>query len=117
MAWLCLSGSFARAGLGYRWGGSVDVMGDSCDVGPYRAVRSAAVAAQQGRSRITLPDEAMVALRVEGRTAPPKLVIRGPGGRRIVSPSEDGQIEKGRYAIAEEPAERATHVVIARVGH
>ena len=36
-----------RAGLGYRWGGSVDVMGDSCDVGPYRAVRSAAAAAQQ----------------------------------------------------------------------
>jgi hypothetical protein len=103
-----------RAGLGYRWGGSVDVMGNSCDVGPYRAVRSAAAAGQERRRSITLPDEAMVALRVEGRTAPPKLVIRGPGGRRIVSPSEDGQIEKGRYAIAEEPAERATHVVIAR---
>ena len=104
-----------RAGLGYRWGGSIDVMGDSCDVGPYRAVRSAAAAGAQPRRRdITLPDEAMVALRVEGRTAPPKLVIRGPGGRRIVSPSEAGRIEKGRYAIAEEPAERVTHVVIAR---
>ena len=105
-----------RAGLGYRWGGGVDVMGDSCDVGPYRAVRSAAAAGQQQqRRRLKLPaDEAMVALRVEGRTAPPKLVIRGPGGRRIVSPSEAGRIEKGRYVIAEEPSERATHVVIAR---
>ena len=104
-----------RAGLGYRWAsGSVDVMGDSCDVGPYRAVRSAAAAGQPGRRLLTLPDEAMVALRVEGRTAPPKLVIRGPGGRRIVSPAEAGRIEKGRYVIAEEPAERATHVVIAR---
>ena len=100
-------------GLGYRWSpAKLDVMGDSCDVGRYRAVRLGAAAAQGGH-RLTLPDEPMVALRVEGTSAPPKLVITGPGGRRIVSPSEAGDIEDDRHVIVEEPAERATHVLIA----
>jgi hypothetical protein len=100
-------------GMGYRWTpAKFDVMGNSCDVGPYRAARIAAFTAQGGR-RLTLPDEAAVALRVEGTDAPPKLVITGPGGRRIASPAEPGAIEDGRYAIVEEPAERVTHVLIA----
>ena len=100
-----------NAGMGYRWSSAgPDVMGNSCDVGPYRAARLAAVAAQAAR-RLTLPDEGLVALRVEGETAPPKLVITGPGGRRIVSPSEAGAIEDGRYVIVEDPAERVTHVL------
>jgi hypothetical protein len=99
-------------GLGYAWSSAkLDVLGNSCDLGPYRAVRLGAAAAQGGR-RLTLPAEALVALRVEGTTAPPKLVITGPGGRRIVSPSEPGAIEDGRYVIAEDAEERATHVLI-----
>jgi hypothetical protein len=102
-----------RGGVGYTWGpGKLDVMGDSCDVGPYRAVR-AAVAAQDSR-RLTLRDEALVALRVEGTTAPPKLEITGPDGRRIVSPSEAGEIVDGSHVIVEEPEERATHVLIVK---
>ena len=102
-----------RGGLGYRWSPArFDVMGNSCDVGPYRAVRIAAAAAQGGH-RLTLRDEPLVALRVEGRAAPPKLVITGPGGRRIVSPSGAGDIEDDSHVIVEEPAERVTHVLIA----
>jgi hypothetical protein len=40
-------------------------------------------------------------------------VTTGPGVRWIVSPTEAGAIEDGRYAIVEEPAERVTHVLIA----
>ena len=99
-------------GMGYRWTpAKFDVMGNSCDVGPYRAARVAAFTAQGGR-RLTLPDEPAVALRVEGTDAPPKLVIRGPGGRRIASPAEAGAIEDGRYAIVE-PGGARTHVLIA----
>ena len=104
--------SRVSAGMGYAWSpAKLDVMGNSCDVGPYRAVRLAARAAQDGR-RLRLPREALVALRVEGTTAPPKLVITGPDGRRIVSPSEAGDIVEGSHVIVEEPAERATHVLI-----
>jgi hypothetical protein len=39
-------------------------------------------------------------------------VITGPDGRRIVSPSEAGDIVEGSHVIVEEPAERATHVLI-----
>ena len=103
-----------RGGVGYSWApDKLDVMGNSCDVGPYRAARIAATAAQDGR-RLTLRDEALVALRVEGTTAPPKLVITGPDGRRIVSPSEAGDIVDGSHVIVEDPAERATHVLIVK---
>jgi hypothetical protein len=103
-----------RGGLGYAWSpGRLDLLGNSCDVGPYRAVRLAAVAAQDSR-RLTLPGEGLVSLRVEGTTAPPKLVITGPDGRRIVSPSEAGDIVEGSHVIVEEPAERATHVLIVK---
>jgi hypothetical protein len=106
--------SRVSAGMGYAWSpGRLDVMGNSCDVGPYRAVRLATAAAQGGR-RLTLPREAVVALRVEGTTAPPKLVITGPDGRRVVSPSEAGDIVEGSHVIVEDPAERATHVLIVR---
>jgi hypothetical protein len=103
-----------KGGMGYTWApGKLDVMGNSCDVGPYRAARIAATAAQDSR-RLTLRDEAMVALRVEGTTAPPKLVITGPDGRRIVSPSEAADIVDGSHVIVEEPEERATHVLIVK---
>jgi hypothetical protein len=101
-------------GMGYAWSApKPDVLGNSCDVGPYRAARVAAAAAQGGR-RLRLRDQGLVALRIEGTTAPPKLVITGPDGRRIVSPSEAGDIVDGSHVIVEEPAERATHVLIVK---
>ncbi len=99
-------------GLGYRWTpAQLNVMGNSCDVGPYRATRTLAISAQE--RGITMPDEPAVALRIEGADAPPKVVLTGPGGRRIASPAEAGAIEEGRYVIVEDAAENVTHVLIA----
>ena len=102
-----------RGGLGYRWGGSgPDVMGGSCDVAPYRAVRSAVVSAA-GERTLRLPDEPVVALRIEGTTRPPKVSVTGPGGRRIASPAAAGVIDQGSHVIAEDPQARTTQVLIA----
>jgi hypothetical protein len=103
-----------RAGLGQRWSPSrFDLMGSACDVGPYRAVR-AAIASQSGERRLDLPNEPAVALRVEGTGAPPKVVVTGPDGRRIGSPTAAARIDEGSHVIVEDPREDVTHVVIAR---
>jgi hypothetical protein len=99
-----------RGGAGYRWGGGgVDVMGGSCDVGPYRAQKSA-VAAGGGRT-IRLRREPAVALRITGRGAAPKVLIVGPGGRRIVA-DRAGRLERDRYYYVEDaPAETASIMI------
>jgi hypothetical protein len=103
----------ARAGAGYRWGNGshVDVMGQSCDVGPYRAQKSA-VDAAAGVSRIQIARQPAVALKIAGLGRPPNVSIKGPGGREIVA-NGPGQLKRGKYYFVEDPQTNTTSVVLA----
>jgi hypothetical protein len=101
-------------GGGYTWStGSAQAMGSSCHLDSYRAARSARIA-QSGVVTVDIPDEPAVALRLHGSTAPPEVELIGPDGRRIVSPSADGEIKRGSHVFVEDDRSRTSSVVIAK---
>jgi hypothetical protein len=101
------------AGLGYKWGArGPDVLGNSCDLGPYRAARSAVVSAAGDRT-VIFGREPGVGVRLKGVTAPPEVVLVGPDGRRISTPAALGRIDQGDSVIAKDPETRVTEVLVA----
>ncbi len=102
-----------RGGVGVRWGGSVDLMGDSCDVGPYRAARSARVAAA-GVYTVQVPsgDTALV-LKAQGLGRAPGVELIAPDGKTYSSPLIAAKIVPGQDAFVKDPQTRATQVFIA----
>ena len=107
-----------QAGVGYRYGGSVDLLGSSCDLSPYAAVRSASTAraaAGAGLSERIRSGTKAVALRVHGTNGPPKVVVRGPGGTTITSPATGSAAQqKGRYVLAENASDGTTSVLLVK---
>lgn len=103
----------ARAGAGYRWGNGshVDVMGQSCDVGPYRAQKGAKDAAA-GVTAIQIARQPAVALKIAGLSAPPNVSITGPNGTQVLA-NGAGQLEQGKYYFVEDPQTNTTSVVLA----
>lgn len=101
-----------RAGAGYRWGGSVDVMGKSCDVGGYRAQRSARLSAA-GVHTLTLKGGVGTVLRLQGSTAPPKVRLTGPNGRQIVL-AKVGALVRNHHYYVEDVNDKSTRVFIVR---
>ena len=88
-------------------------MGQSCDVGPYRATRRPSSAdAAAGATTITLARAPAVALKIRGVLRAPNVSITGPGGRRILADSA-GQLARNKYYYLENPRDDTTSVVIA----
>jgi hypothetical protein len=59
------------------------------------------------------PNTRAVSYRIHGTNGPPKIMLRGPGGRTIASPLHTtGSLQKGRYFLAENPTDGTTDVVI-----
>jgi hypothetical protein len=101
------------AGLGYKWGARLpDLLGNSCDLGPYRAARSAVVSAAGDRT-VVFGNEPGVGVRIKGVTAPPEVVLIGPDGRRISTPAAQGRIDKGEDVIAKDPEKLVTKMLVA----
>ena len=103
-----------RGGVGVRWpNGSPSLMGDSCDIGPYQATRSARAAAA-GTFRLTVaPGSAVLALQVQGRAAAPKLELIAPDGTRYSSPRAAAKIVAGKEVFAQDSRNATTAVDIA----
>lgn len=108
------------AGFGYAWGASsAHLLGSTCDFSPYQPTLSAA-AAQVRAARSGIPVRIAagtnaIALRIHGTNGPPKIVIRGPGGTTIASPSHRlGKFSKGHYLLAENRSDGTTDVLIVR---
>ncbi|HWI72773.1 MAG TPA: hypothetical protein VNT55_12540, partial [Baekduia sp.] len=78
----CAKTFIADFGAGVKWGEGVDLMFTGCDIGPYRAVASAAQAG--GARSVTfasgLPSGVVA---VTGQGAPPHVALVGPGGARV----------------------------------
>ncbi len=107
-----------RTGFGHRWkSGTVDIFANSCDFGPYRPTRAVGRAAQAGSPlpQTIAKGTAAVSWRIAGSDGPPKVVIRGPGGAVISSPSVGRSAQvKGRYMLVENPTNGTTNVVLIK---
>ncbi len=78
----CAKTFIADFGAGYKWGDGLDLMFTGCDVGPYRAVASAAQAGATRQLKFGAgAPSGFVA--VTGQGAPPHVALVGPGGVRI----------------------------------
>jgi PKD repeat protein len=110
-----------RTGFGYQWHGSVDVMGDSCDVGPWRPAGGPAVASAAGvRAGVLRAPGSPYQLRIKAGTilesvrlhgagGPPDVTVTGPDGTRIEASALQGASRQtGRYLIAQNPQDATT---------
>lgn len=103
-----------RAGFGYRYGSSVSLLGNSCDLSGYASARTAQAAGAGLSERIRGGTRA-VAFRVSGTDGPPKIVVRGPGGTTISSPQTGTALQrKGRFVLAENPSDGTTSVLLLK---
>ncbi len=103
-----------RAGAGIHWsGGGVQLMGDSCDVGPYRAAKSAQATAAGIYSLQVAPGSTALNLQAQGKSAAPGLVLISPNGTRYASPKAAAKIDVNHYTFAKDPLNHATDVMIA----
>jgi hypothetical protein len=109
------------AGAGYTWGAPLpEVMAGSCSIAQWRIARPAAVSAQDGAGHTFVVPEGSpaIAIRVHGDGAPPRIVLSGPGGRRIASPAgASGAFVQDDHLLAENPGDNTTSVLIAKPRH
>lgn len=107
-----------KAGFGHVYGEGVDLLGNSCDFAPYSATRATgalARLAQVGSAQQIAPGTKAVSLRVRGTDGPPKVVVRGPDGTVITSPTDKtGARRKGKYMLAENKTNGTTSVLLVR---
>jgi hypothetical protein len=101
-----------RAGVGHRWGGGFDVMGDSCDVGPYRAARSARVSAAGDFTVKVNPGETALVLKALGTNKAPDVELVAPNGQTFTSPHVAAKIVRDREAFVKDPRTHATQVML-----
>ena len=90
------------AGAGYMWRGGFQLMATSCDVGPYRAQRAAAIAAASGPRTITLPNAPGVTLKFGGLGGPPKFELISPGGKDVIMANQTGRFVPHEYLYAQQ---------------
>lgn len=111
-----------RAGAGYLWATKqLSLMGNSCDMGPYRVMRRRRAVASAGdgdRLTVRVRGGQATVFRLVGRDAPPQVRLTGPGGRTITSPQGGANtrtaIEKGSHILAEDAATNTTAVAVAQ---
>jgi len=106
-----------QAGVGWKYSTRVDLLGNSCDLSPYSATRSlfAARAAGVGLSERIRPGARAVSLRIHGTKGPPKVVVRGPDGTTITSPTVGSAAQsKGHYLLAENGTDGTTSVLLIK---
>ena len=104
-------------GFGYRWGaGSAQLLGGSCDFSSYEPagfVSDLATAASAGLHLQVAQGTQAVALRIHGTMGPPKIVLHGPGGAIIASPSHaTATLHKGHYLLVENKSDATTDVML-----
>lgn len=103
-----------RAGFGARWGGEANLMGDECDVGPYRAARSARVSAAGEQVLNVAAGQTGLVLKIQGTHRAPRVELIAPDGATYTSPSARAKLERNRDMFIEDPRANTTNVAIAQ---
>jgi hypothetical protein len=107
-------------GFGYRWGGSVQVMADSCGLGPYTVTRAASIrsAGPAAAVHMTLPSGlpvASFAITGRGGAAPTGTLISPNGKKLSVKPARQGAFTRSRpeYGLGVDSAKGVDYVAVA----
>lgn len=104
-------------GFGIRWPFDLSLMGPSCGLSDYRAVKSASAAQAGGPIPVRFPaGEPYGIIRLTGATASPEITISGPGGQ-IASPAAPSPgVKSGRFLVLKDYKARQTSIVVAKPG-
>lgn len=106
-----------RSGFGYRWkSGSVNMLGSSCDFGPYRAQRTAGLSAAGDRKLHIGKGTPAIAVQLKGvGGVPPTVTLHGPNGVEYALPAgEQGKQFDGGSMIIKNPTTGATEVLLVQ---
>jgi hypothetical protein len=106
----------ASAGFGHRWdeGSRVQLLGSSCDFGPFEATRSALIAAAGRSGQISIaPRTRAIVVRVASIGAPPQVVLSGPHGTQITTPAT-GAARGYDYLAVANPTDDSTDILLVR---
>jgi hypothetical protein len=106
-----------RSGFGYRWkSGSVNMLGSSCDFGPYRAQRTAGLSAVGDKKLHIGKGTPAVALQLKGAAdQPPTVTLTGPDGTKYELPAgEQGKQFDGGSMIIKNPTTGSTEVMLVQ---
>jgi IPT/TIG domain/FG-GAP repeat len=105
---------FLKGGFGYYWAThELDIMGGSCDVGPWRPPRPAGLAAVGDRT-LTLPPGGAL-LKLTGVSASPLVTLHGPAGQTVSVPLDPRKpIGNDRFVVFQVPSMKATYIAIHR---
>lgn len=123
-------GFHLHAGAGYSWGGSVDIMADSCGVGPWQVTGPQNAAylrpvsatgsgggppggAPPGTSLALAPGPQFQVIGVQGTSAPPEVTVTGPDGSAITT-APGPPLVQGHFLILTSPRNNTTYVVIGK---
>jgi hypothetical protein len=104
-------------GFGYLWGGPVDLMGYSCDLGPYTTAPAADTGPAGAAAAVTLPSGLPAAsFKITGtKGAAPSGTVTEPDGRTLtISPADQGLFARSapEYGVAVDAAAGVDYVVI-----
>jgi hypothetical protein len=111
----CHHGFGPDFGVGYRWGGDLQVMNRGCGIGPWTIQKPAGAAAAAAPSaRFRVPAGRRVAtFSAVGRDAPPQVTLTGPHGARVDVPAEPDAATLTRdAATVKDPAARTTYLAV-----
>ncbi len=102
-----------KAGFSQMWGGSLQLWGDSCDVGPFRRGPKAADVASAAARRVTISrGEPLAVIQVTGTGGPPQVSFHPPHGPAIAAAAgRSTRVPHG--LIAEDPVRNTTTLLIA----
>ena len=107
------------AGFGYDWGASsVDLLGGSCDFSAYEPADAFSARAADGTTRLSTKVASgteAVALRIHGSDGPPQIVVHGPNGVKISSPTEGiTKRVRGHYLLIENKTNGTAGLMLIR---
>ncbi len=107
------------AGFGYDWGASsVDLLGGSCDFSAYEPADAFSARAADGTTKLSTKVASgteAVALRIHGTHGPPQIVVHGPNGVKISSPTKGIMKRlKGHYMLIENKTDDTADLMLVR---
>src|SRR5262249_43003778 len=99
-------------GAGYHWGGAVQFMAGTCDLGPWRVSKASASAV--GPKVVEIPGGRGALIAVRGVSGPPQVTLHGPHGEIVETPADTNEALRGHSAVAfANRGLKTTYVVLA----
>jgi hypothetical protein len=103
-----------KAGFGYRWGGSVSLFAASCDMGSYRATKSAFATAAGVFHLKVAPSTTTLSVKIRGNGGPPNVTVIGPDGTRVSDTGPAALFRRSHYMLVKNNSDGSTDLLLIR---